>query len=175
MLKRRQVLAITNIAVISFLVGTLFNMNFVATGGDSSPWNKVWKAISELQSRVDTLETTVEILEARIRALETPTKIKIEAYPTTDIYMRSHGLSIDEPLPDGWWLFDGYEFKVTGSAFTYLKTVSLAYGSHYVEYAASGYVPNYAWYARIYINDVLTAEGDVGRYDHLRAYFDVGN
>jgi hypothetical protein len=42
-----------------------------------------------------------------------------------------------------------------------------------VEYAASGYVPNYAWHAKIYINDVLKAEADVGRYNHLRVYFEV--
>jgi rhodanese-related sulfurtransferase len=101
-------------------------------------------------------------------------KIKIEAWPTTDIYSRSHGLAIDQPLPNDWWNYPGYEFKVTGSAFTYETSVTIdTPGTHYVEYAASGYVPNYAWHAKIYINDVLKAEADVGRYNHLRVYFEV--
>jgi hypothetical protein len=109
----------------------------------------------------------------RLGQLSPPTRIKIEAYPTTDYYVRSHGLSIDEPLPDNWWTLSGYEFKVTGSAFTYETTKYLTAGAHYVEYAASGYVPNYAWHAKIYINDVLRAEGDVGRFTHLRADFNT--
>lgn len=39
--------------------------------------------------------------------------------------------------------------------------------------AASGYVPGLAWHAKIYINDVLKAEGDVGRFNRLRANFAV--
>jgi len=106
---------------------------------------------------------------------EAPTvTIKIEAWRTTDVWSRSHGLAIDEDLPNEWWLQSGYEFKVTSSAFTYEKSVTItAPGSHYVEYAASGYVPNYAWHAKIYIDDVLKAEADVGRYTHLRVYFEV--
>jgi rhodanese-related sulfurtransferase len=100
--------------------------------------------------------------------------IKIEAWPTTDTYTRSHGMAIDQPLPNDWWLQSGYEFKVTGSAFTYERSVTInTPGTHYVEYAASGYVPNYAWHAKISINGVLKAEGDVGRFNHLRVYFDV--
>jgi len=102
-----------------------------------------------------------------------PIKITIQSQPTTDYYSRSHGMSIDEPLPNNWWEYSGYEFKVTWQAFTYEKTVYLTSGSHYVEYAASGYVPDYAWHAKIYINDVLKAEGDVGRFTHLRADFTV--
>jgi len=101
-------------------------------------------------------------------------KIKIEAWRTTDYYVRSHGMAIDQPLPNDWWLQSGYEFKVTDSAFTYEKSVTInTPGTHYVEYAASGYVPNYAWHAKIYINDVLKAEADVGRFNHLRVYFEV--
>lgn len=56
MLKKKQVATLVGIAVISFLIGTLFNMNFVVRGGDGSPWDRVWKAISELQDRVSALE-----------------------------------------------------------------------------------------------------------------------
>lgn len=101
------------------------------------------------------------------------TKITIQSQPTTDTWSRSHGMAIDQPLPNNWWQYSGYEFKETWKAFTYEKIVYFAYGSHYVEYAASGYVPNYAWHAKIYINDVLKAEGDVGRSTHLRADFAV--
>ena len=38
MIKKKQVLTMVSIVVISFLLGTMFNMNFIATGGDSSPW-----------------------------------------------------------------------------------------------------------------------------------------
>lgn len=110
----------------------------------------------------------------RLGELNPPARIKIVSYPTTDFYSRSHGKATDQDLPNEWWLQQGYEFKVTGSAFTYEWTEYLAKGTHYVEYAASGYVPNYAWHAKIYVNDVLMAEGDVGRYNHLRAYFNTG-
>jgi len=103
-----------------------------------------------------------------------PTKIKIEAHPTTDTYSRSHGLSIDEPLPKGWWEYPGYEFKIAGNPFVYERIEYLEIGAHFVEYAASGYITqDLAWHATIYINDILMAEGDVGRDIHLRAYFNV--
>jgi hypothetical protein len=100
-------------------------------------------------------------------------EIKIEAYPTTDVYLRSHALSIDEALSHNWTLYESYKFKISGGAFTYVTIVNLEYGSHFVEYAASGYVPNLAWHAKIYINGVLKAEGDVGRHTPLKAYFDI--
>lgn len=169
MLKRKQVFKLVTIVGVFFLIGTMFNFIRIAIGGGNTPWDEVWAAISELQ-------TKVENLEARIEALESQTEIKIVAYPTTDYYMRSHGLSVDEPLPDQWWLY-GYEFKVAGSEFTYVKSVTLESGSHYVEYASSGYVYelDLAWHAEIYINDILKAEGDVGRDSPLRAYFDIGD
>lgn len=99
--------------------------------------------------------------------------IKIQSWPTTDYYSRSHGLAVDKDLPEGWWNLQGYQFLVTSQSFTYTRTVYILPGSHFVEYAASGYVPNYAWHAKIYINDVFIIEGDVGRVsaNHLRASF----
>lgn len=99
--------------------------------------------------------------------------IKIQSWPTTDYYSRSHGLAVDKDLPEGWWTLQGYQFLVTGQSFIYTKTVYILPGNHFVEYAASGYVPNYAWHAKIYINDVFIVEGDVGRpsANHLRANF----
>ena len=166
MLKRKEAITMVTIAVVSFFIGTMFSVAVATDGGN--PFDKIWEVLHDHQSRM-------ENLEARIRALETLTRITIEAYPTTDFYLRYHGLSIDEPLPDNWWLYDDYNIRTIGSTFTYEKTVVLEYGSHYVEYAASCYPPDYAWHVRIYINGVLKAEGDVGRYYHLRAYFDVGS
>lgn len=55
MVKRKQVLTMVSIAVISFLLGTMFNMNFIAIGGSSSPWDRVWTAIAELQNEVNSI------------------------------------------------------------------------------------------------------------------------
>jgi len=54
------------------------------------------------------------------------------------------------------------------------EIVELPTGRHYVEYAVSGYVPDYAWHAKIYVNDKIFGEGDVGRRTHLRVNFLVG-
>jgi hypothetical protein len=104
-------------------------------------------------------------------------RIKLEARPTTDYLPRHHGLSIDQPLDETFWTTQPNKVIIVhGTSFTYETTVDLAPGSHFVEYANSGYVPppyDYAWHAKIYINDTLVAEGDVGRNKHLRAEFTV--
>jgi len=99
--------------------------------------------------------------------------LKIASYRTTDTYARSHGRAVDRDLPENWWNYQGYEFLSTSQSFTYTEILYLVPGEHFVEYAASGYVPNYAWHGKIYIDNVLIAEGDVGRYsaNHLRGYF----
>jgi len=51
---RRQFLIITSVAVVSFLIGTMFSVT--AMDGRGNPWDKVWTAISELQARVTSLE-----------------------------------------------------------------------------------------------------------------------
>jgi hypothetical protein len=104
-------------------------------------------------------------------------KIKVESYPTTDVWWRSHGLAIDQELNEDWWASQPHkEIAVTPpQPFTYETTVDLAPGSHTVEYAVSGYVPDYAWHAKIYVSGKLLAEGDVGRFkqNHLKATFTV--
>jgi hypothetical protein len=104
-------------------------------------------------------------------------KIKIEAYPTTDVYVRYHGLGIDQPLNEDFWVSQPHKIIATTYApFTYEKTVDLPAGEHTAEYANSGYVPNYAWHAKIYVDDKLVGEGDAGRFkkDHLIVKFTVG-
>ena len=107
-------------------------------------------------------------------------KIRIESERTTDIYARYHGKSIDEPLKDDWWTSQP-EKKITMTSEpeeniikVHEETVDLTTGKHYVEYATSGYVPNYAWHAKIIVNDRVVGEGDVGRHTHLRVNFLVG-
>jgi len=57
MLRKKQVITVVSIAAISFLIGTLFNMNFIVSGGKGKDKDEdLWKAISELQSKVETLE-----------------------------------------------------------------------------------------------------------------------
>jgi len=109
-----------------------------------------------------------------------PTTIEIYANPTTDIYCRSIGLAIDQPLPVPWWppYQSGYEISPPApvgqcSAFTYYTYPQLAAGSHYVQVAVSGYVPNYAWHAIVYVNGAQIAQGDVGRNQILQANFNV--
>lgn len=102
-------------------------------------------------------------------------KIRIESKATTDRYGRYHGKSIDEPLNNDWWRSQPEKnIGVSAGSFVHEETVDLDLGRHYVEYAASGYVPNYAWHAKIYINDKLVGEGDVGRHTHLKVNFLVG-
>jgi hypothetical protein len=103
--------------------------------------------------------------------------VRIESYPTTDIYWRSHGLAIDQELNEDWWISQPHkQIAVTPpQPFTHEETLDLAEGEHTVEYAVSGYVPDYAWHARVYVDGKLVAEGDVGRRkaDHLKARFTV--
>lgn len=104
-------------------------------------------------------------------------KITIVVEPTTDVYARYHAKAIDQPLDNtGHWNDtqpDTY-LGIIAAKTTHEQTVDLPEGLHYVEYAVSGYVPSYAWRARIYVNDRLVADGLVGRDVHLKAEFAVG-
>jgi len=102
--------------------------------------------------------------------------IRIESFSVNDPYVRNHAKGIDQPLDDtGHWDQTQPEkfLGVAAGSFSHEQTVDLPAGTHYVEYAASGYVPDYRWHARIYVNGELKAEGDVGRLTHLRASFTV--
>lgn len=61
MLKKKHIVEIISVVVIAFLIGTMFNVNFMAVGSDGTddygvPFDKIWKAISGLQAQVDSLE-----------------------------------------------------------------------------------------------------------------------
>lgn len=58
MLKKKQVITMMSIAVMSFLIGTMFSTNFMALGSDEYgiPFAKIWEAIYDLQARVTSLE-----------------------------------------------------------------------------------------------------------------------
>jgi hypothetical protein len=101
-------------------------------------------------------------------------KIRIESYPTTDIYTRYHGKAVDQALNNDWWISQPEKnIATTPDPLTHEQTLDLAPGSHTVEYAVSGYIPNYAWHAKIFVNGKLLAEGDVARDQHLKATFEV--
>ena len=69
MLKKRQVISLVSIAVISFLIGTTFNVVSMASDG-GNPWNRVWEAISELQGNVDSLNASDLDLQDIVEMLE---------------------------------------------------------------------------------------------------------
>ncbi len=56
MMRRKQVIAVMSVAVASFLFGTMFSFTVAVTGDSGSPWDNVWTVISELESKVETLE-----------------------------------------------------------------------------------------------------------------------
>jgi hypothetical protein len=110
------------------------------------------------------------------------TQIHIHSYPTTDTFPRSHGLSVDTTLPNPWWppYQSGYEFLQSSSAFDYYTTKVFCPnnpictpGNHYIQEAASGFLPSYAWHTQIYINGAFNIEGDVARNQPLQASFAV--
>lgn len=104
-------------------------------------------------------------------------RVTISSHPTTDFYQRSHGRSYDNPLPVPWWppYQSTFEFKVTSSSFTYTEYESLTAGSHYIQEAASGSVPSYAWHTTISVNGVTAGDGDVGRNQILQGNFNVNS
>jgi multiple sugar transport system substrate-binding protein len=86
MLKKKQIIVIVTIALVSFLMGTMLNINSVAIGSDDYgiPFDKIWEAIYGLQARVTSLEErqeqtetileelqeTISDIEERLRAVE---------------------------------------------------------------------------------------------------------
>lgn len=103
------------------------------------------------------------------------TTVRIDSHPTTDFYTRSHGWALDRTLPVPWWppYQSGYEFMVTGGAFSWTTYIAVAPGQQYVQEAASGSTPTYAWHTTIYINGAWIGEGDVGRNQILFLYFNT--
>ena len=156
-----------------FVVKTIQN---VGDGGITAEYKVVWRKPG-LSGDTYTMETG-KVFAPVARAwgdggyLRT---VKVHAWPVTDnpYYQRYHGLSVDRPLPENWWTGDYYKIHVfyrTASEFEY--TFDKVLIDQYVEYANTGYVSlNYTWYAEIYIDGVLKAEGEVGRDQPLRAYW----
>jgi len=58
MSRKKQVVTMVSIAIISFLLGT--SVNFVATARDRNPFDEIWKAIYDLQRRVESIEESIE-------------------------------------------------------------------------------------------------------------------
>jgi hypothetical protein len=60
-LKKKHVLTIMSVAVFSFLIGTTFstNLKVLASEDNGIPFGRVWEAIYDLQSRVTSLEESI--------------------------------------------------------------------------------------------------------------------
>jgi len=54
LIKKRQIVAIVSIAVVSFLVGTMFNVTVATDGGN--PFDSLWEVLCGLESRIEALE-----------------------------------------------------------------------------------------------------------------------
>jgi hypothetical protein len=69
-------------------------------------------------------------------------KIRVEAWPTTDIYPRYHGLGIDQDVREDFWVSQPHKIiKVTASRFTYETVVDLAPAPGGVLYAVGTLTP----------------------------------
>jgi len=110
----------------------------------------------------------------------TPITIVIRSKSHGDIYPRDHGLTIDSPMPEVWWTGDWYDenpdvyigTNPPHSNFYYEKTVDeLQPGQHVIEYAVRTSVGY--WHATIEINGEVVATGNVTRYEHLTASFEI--
>ena len=56
MFKKKQVLTLIGIAIISFLIGTTLSNATLAIDVGGNPFDKIWGAITELQARVTAIE-----------------------------------------------------------------------------------------------------------------------
>jgi|GEM_PF-2872616 len=98
--------------------------------------------------------------------------IRIEA-TSTEVYMRYHGKSVDQPLASNFWdTQEENQIAVTSKSLVHTQTVELAEGAHYVIYGNSASAPA-VWNSKILINGVLKAQGNVNRGAFLRADFTV--
>jgi len=101
-------------------------------------------------------------------------RIRVEAVRTTDIWCRYHGFALDQELRADFWRTQAHKIiGVCSAPVRYERTFDLTPGRHFCIYGNSGYVPRYAWRARIYINDKPVGEGLVGRNQFLRVDFTV--
>lgn len=74
---KRQVVIIVSIALVSFLVGTLFSMGSTASGILPNPFENRVNDISELQAKIDSLNSTLTELQKK-------TQIKIIRFTEPD-------------------------------------------------------------------------------------------
>jgi hypothetical protein len=154
--------------------GNSYTFSFTITA-PSTPgtYNFQWRMVQEGVQWFGSYSSNVQVI-----VVNCTVSIHIHTYPTTDIYCRSVGLAIDQPLPVPWWppYQSGYQISPSGGVcgtFDYTTSHTFQVGSHYVQTAVSGFTPNYAWHTIVYINGVNVAEGDVGRNQILQANFNV--
>jgi hypothetical protein len=56
MIRKKQVIPMATIAVISFIIGTMFNAVTMATGRGGNPFDEIWEAIYDLEDQLDSIE-----------------------------------------------------------------------------------------------------------------------
>ena len=104
-------------------------------------------------------------------------EIKIVAKPTTDIYTRYHGKSIDEVLPLDWYKegeASKYYIKTSKEAFEHVQTVDLAPGKHTIYYSPASTSEGYYWEAEVFVNGVsLGVQSDLWYKKQYVAEFEV--
>jgi len=59
MLKKKQIVVIATIALVSFLMGAMLNVSAMAIKNGGNPFDKIWEAISNLDERLTALEEIV--------------------------------------------------------------------------------------------------------------------
>jgi len=86
--KKKQVLAIVSIAVISFLIGT--TLNVMATDSGGNPWDKIWEALNNLQGRVKNIEGAINEI-SRVELVRNITSTT--GFPEFFVYTYLYGVS----------------------------------------------------------------------------------
>jgi len=56
MLKKKQIVVIATIALVSFLIGAMLNVSAMAINNGGNPFDKMWEAIYDLQAQTTSLE-----------------------------------------------------------------------------------------------------------------------
>lgn len=63
MLRKRKILTTLSIVMVSFLIGTMFNIAALAMDIGRNPFNRIWQAITELTDRATSIEESLNAEE----------------------------------------------------------------------------------------------------------------
>jgi len=94
MLRKKQVVTMVSIAIMSFLMGT--TVNLVATASDGNPFDKIWQAIYDLQGRVENIEESINgpsRIEEFINEISRVEFLRMEYLTREEVYLYEYGVS----------------------------------------------------------------------------------